>query len=127
MGWGGYSQVLFARSPTDFALFVEEVENTPQDGQQQDADDDDCNDDTFALWGEEEKEHKEEMVRFYWFRTRLRLGWSWVVLGSIPESADGIQHFAEENKKKKACASFQVTLVEKRARKRRGSNMHEEK
>lgn len=48
---GGYSQVLFARSPTDFALFVEEVEHTPQDGQQQDADDDDCNDDTFALWG----------------------------------------------------------------------------
>lgn len=45
-----YSQVLLARSPTDFALFVEEVEHTPQDGQQQDADDDDCDDSTVAPW-----------------------------------------------------------------------------
>lgn len=45
-----YSQVLFAGSTTDFALFVEEVEHAPQDGQQQDADDDDGDDDAFALW-----------------------------------------------------------------------------
>lgn len=45
-----YLQVLLAGSATDLALFVEEVEHTPQYGQQQDADDDDCNDNTTALW-----------------------------------------------------------------------------
>lgn len=49
-------QILLARSPTDFALFVEEVEHTPQNGQQQDADDEDCDDDATALWWG--KEHK---------------------------------------------------------------------
>lgn len=43
-------QVLFARSPTDLASFVEKVEHTAQYGQQQDADDDDCNDDATTLW-----------------------------------------------------------------------------
>lgn len=49
----GYSQVLFPRSAADFALFVEEVEHAPQDGQQQDDDDDDGDDNAFAPWGEE--------------------------------------------------------------------------
>lgn len=43
-------QVLLSRSATDLSLFVEEVEHTPQDGQQQNADNDDSNDDTIALW-----------------------------------------------------------------------------
>lgn len=41
---------MFTRSATDLALFVEEVEYTPQDGQQQDADNNDGNDNTTALW-----------------------------------------------------------------------------
>lgn len=45
-----YSQVLLARPAAELALFVEEVEHTTQDGQQQDADYDDCNDNTTALW-----------------------------------------------------------------------------
>lgn len=45
-----HSQVLLAGSATDLALFVEVVEHTPQDGQQQDEDNDDCNDNPIALW-----------------------------------------------------------------------------
>lgn len=45
-----FGQVLLAGSATDLALFVEEVEHTPQDGQQQDADDEDRNDNTTALF-----------------------------------------------------------------------------
>lgn len=42
-------QVLFSGPAADLSLFVEEVEHTPQNGQQQDADDDDCYDDSSAL------------------------------------------------------------------------------
>lgn len=42
-------QVLFSGPATDLFLFVEEVEYTPKNGQQQDADDDDCYDRSSAL------------------------------------------------------------------------------
>lgn len=42
-------QVLFSGPAADLSLFVEEVEYTPQNGQQQDADDDDRYDDSSAL------------------------------------------------------------------------------
>lgn len=42
-------QVLFSGPAADLSLFVEEVEYTPENGQQQDADDDDCYDDSSVL------------------------------------------------------------------------------
>lgn len=104
-----YSQVLFAGSATDFALFVEEVKHTPQDGQQQDADDDDCNDDAIALWW---SRRTRTRCRGFTQRDRLsevrvRLWYRIEPAGPciIPASAYSRQPFTEINERA-ACASF---------------------
>lgn len=45
-----HSQVLFSRSAAYLSLLVHKIQHTAQDGQQQDADNDDRNDNTAALW-----------------------------------------------------------------------------
>lgn len=45
-----FSEVLLARSATNPALLVEEIQHTAQNSQKQDADDDDCDNKTFALF-----------------------------------------------------------------------------
>lgn len=71
-----HSQVFLAGSPAELALFVEEVEHAPQDGQQQDADDDGCNDDTVALWWRTQQQAQAYSVK-------MEYGWD---DGKRPES-----------------------------------------
>lgn len=51
-------QILLPGTPAgNLALLIQEVEDTSQDGQQEDADDEDRNDHTTALWWTTRKKH----------------------------------------------------------------------